>query len=72
MEVLEAELDPGVAAAECLQAGCGVVAGGGVDVDQVTDGSAVRQSPGLGADDVVESKDGAVLGSRGRAPEGLL
>ncbi|GAA2354635.1 hypothetical protein SVIO_003560 [Streptomyces violaceusniger] len=67
---LEAELVPGVAAAECLQVGCGVVAGGGVDVDEVADGSAVGQRSHLGADDIVESEDGpysVAVGGRQKA-----
>ncbi|EXU62742.1 hypothetical protein Z951_39695 [Streptomyces sp. PRh5] len=45
---------------------------GGVDVDEIAHGSAVGQSPELGADDIVESEDGGVGGSCGLAPEGFF
>lgn len=47
-------------------------AGGGLDVDEVADGAAVGEGTDLGADHVVEGKNGAVGGLGGRSPERLL
>jgi len=71
-QVVEAELIAGMAAAETLQIGRGALVGGGVDIDEVADGTAVGQSADLGADHVVEGKNGAVGGLSGRSPERLL
>lgn len=40
-EVFEAELVGGATAAQGFKVGCGAVAGGSLDVDEVTDGAAV-------------------------------
>ncbi|GGQ82249.1 hypothetical protein GCM10010250_62320 [Streptomyces althioticus] len=48
------------------------MAGGSLYVDEVADGAAVGEGTDLGADHVVEGKNGAVGGLGGRSPERLL
>lgn len=71
-QVVEAELEAGMAAAEVFKVGGGAMLGRGVDVDEVADRAAVSERADLGADHVVQRENRTVLGDRGWRPERLL